>query len=665
MPLRARRSALALAALAFACAATTEPAPPLRVLFVGNSLTAYNDLPGIVAAFGRARDVPLDVHSVVRGGASLVDHLAEGTASRLLTTERWDIVIFQHGPSASEDGRIALRDGMAGFAPLVRASGGRPALYMVWPFASQPELFDRVRETYQLAASDVDGLFLPAGEAWRAAWRENPDLELYLPDGLHPTPAGSYAAALVIYAGITGTSPLGLPGRLTVGSSELEIPVAQTAVLQRAAAAAIAAFVPSPTAVRPLPDRSSTLDSARVARTAWRAAMQAYRHDSFPVARAHAARARAAWPMQAAYVYGLAALSARSGDAVEAARWLGAYADLGLGADIATDDDFAPVRSRPELHAAATRAAANLQPRARSQVAFRIADAGLFPEGISCARDGNCYVASVHRRKVVRIGKGGAAKDFVPSARDGLLGALATAVSADGRLVWVTSAAIPQMEGYTSGDSLAAAVHAFDRASGRLVRRLTFPSGAGAHVPGDVYAAADGEVFVSDSRKAVIYRVPSQGDVLEVFAEDSLLRSPQGVAESSDGRHLYVADYSHGVLAIDRRTRAVRPLAAPHGATVLGIDGLARHGRSLIGIQNGVRAPRVIAMALSRDGLGITRVDLLDRNLPIADQPTIGALAGDDFLYVANSQWEQYDDAGNLRPGAVLSEPVVLRLPLR
>ena len=128
---RIHRGVLAGTVLAFACAASTEPSPALRVLFIGNSLTGYNDLPGIVAALGRARNVPLDVHSVVRGGASLEDHLADGTAAAILAAERWDFVIFQHGPSASEEGRTALREGMARFAPLVRAAGGRPALYMV------------------------------------------------------------------------------------------------------------------------------------------------------------------------------------------------------------------------------------------------------------------------------------------------------------------------------------------------------------------------------------------------------------------------------------------------------------------------------------------------------------------------------------------------------
>ena len=43
------------------------------------------------------------------------------------------------------------------------------------------------------------GLLLPAGDAWRAAWAADARLPLYGPDGFHPSPMGTYLAALVIY----------------------------------------------------------------------------------------------------------------------------------------------------------------------------------------------------------------------------------------------------------------------------------------------------------------------------------------------------------------------------------------------------------------------------------------------------------------------------------
>jgi hypothetical protein len=94
---------------------------------------------------------------------------------------------------------------------VIRRSSARPALYMVWPSSSRRGDFDRVRDSYSLSASDIDGVFIPAGEAWRAAWRRDAAIALYGDDGFHPTPQASYLAALVIAGALTGREPASLP----------------------------------------------------------------------------------------------------------------------------------------------------------------------------------------------------------------------------------------------------------------------------------------------------------------------------------------------------------------------------------------------------------------------------------------------------------------------
>ena len=116
-------------------------------------------------------------------------------------------------------------------------------MYAVWPLATRQFDFDRVNESYTLAATDVNGMLFPVGEAWRAAWRRNPNLELYAPDGLHPSIRGSYIGALVIASMLLDRSPIGMPARLTLrNGATLTIPAAQAAILQQAAAEAIEKF---------------------------------------------------------------------------------------------------------------------------------------------------------------------------------------------------------------------------------------------------------------------------------------------------------------------------------------------------------------------------------------------------------------------------------------
>jgi hypothetical protein len=167
------------------------PAPAgERVLFVGNSLTDGNDLPLIVEALSQSGGRPLSCDKVTYGGVSLEDHWGLKTQDRI-AAGGWRYVVLQQGPSALPESRVNLREWTARFDTVIRQAGARTALYMVWPESFRREAFPDVSASYRLAAQDVGGTLLPAGEAWVAAWRRNPGLQLYGPDGFHPTVMGS------------------------------------------------------------------------------------------------------------------------------------------------------------------------------------------------------------------------------------------------------------------------------------------------------------------------------------------------------------------------------------------------------------------------------------------------------------------------------------------
>jgi hypothetical protein len=234
---RSSRIAASLA-LVFAIPYSSRAADSIRVLFVGNSLTAYNDLPAIVEALAKAGgQPPLDWKSVLLPGTSLEDQWRDGQARKAIAQGPWDYVVLQQGPSALDESRRSLLDYVGRFAKEIRAAGARPAIYMVWPSLSRTSDFDDVSQSYRMAARQVDGLLFPVGEAWRAAWRRDPKLALYSKDGLHPTPAGSYLAALVMYGQLYGKSSVGLPGTLALsgGGARIEIPETDARNLQEAA----------------------------------------------------------------------------------------------------------------------------------------------------------------------------------------------------------------------------------------------------------------------------------------------------------------------------------------------------------------------------------------------------------------------------------------------
>ena len=98
--------------------------------------------------------------------------------------------------------------------------------------------------------------------------------------------------------------------------------------------------------------------------------------------------------------------------------------------------------------------------------------------------------------------------------------------------------------------------------------------------------------------------------------------------------------------------------------TLLGVDGLYWHRGSLVGVQNGVIPARVVRFCLDSSGRSVRRLEMLDRNPAVADEPTLGAVIGDSLFYVATSQWEKYDDSGKRIANTRLLPATVLGVAL-
>lgn len=219
------------------------PAPEaLSILFVGNSLTYTNDLPAMVAALLEdGGHGPVDVRASAYPNYGLQDHWFTPVTRDAIAAGGWDYVALQQGPSATE-GRPSLLEYSDLFAAEIRAAGAEIALYMVWPSSARSFDFDGVSDSYATAASNVDGVLFPAGEAWRAAWSEDSSLSLYGGDGFHPSVLGSFLAALTVYQRITEASVRDVPARIRRGSDVIPLEDELADALFAAAAAANAMF---------------------------------------------------------------------------------------------------------------------------------------------------------------------------------------------------------------------------------------------------------------------------------------------------------------------------------------------------------------------------------------------------------------------------------------
>jgi SMP-30/Gluconolactonase/LRE-like region len=357
----------------------------------------------------------------------------------------------------------------------------------------------------------------------------------------------------------------------------------------------------------------------------------------------------------------LAAAHARAGNRPEAARWLEKAIARGLDFDL-EDPTFASLREIPELKPLLARAEANRRVVSRSKAAFRIPEKDLIPEGIAHdPKTDAFFVGSIHKSKIVRIDKAGKVSDFGMSGQDGLWEVLGMKVDPATRTLWVCSAA-----GSAAGEADGSAgLFRYDVDTGKLRGKHVLPGKPHQpHLFNDLAFGAGGEVFLTDSKAGVLYRLKPGQDQPEVFVGPGTLIYPNGIAISPDYKRLFVADVSKGLSIVDLATGHVRPLPHPERVNVAGIDGLYLHGRSLIAVQNSAGVERIVRFRLNTALDTIETEEILESRNPLFRIPTTGVVAGDSFFYIANSQLRSLDEQGRLRPEVKLEEVVVLEVPL-
>lgn len=225
---------------------------PVSILFVGNSYTAFHELPVLVRALGRAQKPPraVEVVAVTPGGATLQQHwLATGadTPRTLLQDRRFDFVVLQEQSRRPIDDPARLHEFAAKFAALAHERKTTPVWYATWARAATPDDQTKLTVEYLRAWQDGGGLLAPVGEAWRTLLAEAKPLPLHEADGSHPNVAGSYVAACVLFATMCGGDVTKFPDRLVERGDDgkervlVDLPAADGKRLRAAAAAALAA----------------------------------------------------------------------------------------------------------------------------------------------------------------------------------------------------------------------------------------------------------------------------------------------------------------------------------------------------------------------------------------------------------------------------------------
>jgi hypothetical protein len=194
-----------------------------RLLFIGNSFTARNDLPGLLQKLAAARGKVLEHRLISAGGASLRMHWNKGEARRAIEESKYDYVVLQEQSTLGFKNPVRMHENIRLFDEAIKASGARTVLYMTWARRNAPQTQQAITDAYVDIGRELGAIVVPVGNAWQDFKSRHDTPELYDKDLSHPTLAGSYLAACVFLEVLFKQSPVGIANDLNgITKSEIE-----------------------------------------------------------------------------------------------------------------------------------------------------------------------------------------------------------------------------------------------------------------------------------------------------------------------------------------------------------------------------------------------------------------------------------------------------------
>jgi hypothetical protein len=204
------------------CNSLENSGPVTRILFIGNSYTYVNDLPGTFTKLACSGGHQVETDMAAVGGWTLAQHAASSQTLDKVQFQKWDFIVLQEQSEipAIQDSRIqTMYPAVRQLVQRIRASGAQPLLFMTWGhqngdaqfgLATYSDMQAQLSTGYMGIAQELNVPVVPVGTAWLRGVTQAKPLNLWQSDGSHPTEQGTYLAACVFYAAIFHQTPLGL-----------------------------------------------------------------------------------------------------------------------------------------------------------------------------------------------------------------------------------------------------------------------------------------------------------------------------------------------------------------------------------------------------------------------------------------------------------------------
>ncbi len=185
----------------------------MKILFIGNSHTFFNDMPATAAdMLAELTGEKVDVTMLAYSYKELDWHMkSEYFAVRFnIMYGGYDYCVAQQAAHPFP-GDLQTAEQLMRIADLCRSVGTEPVLIQTWQEKGKPEQQAKLSMGNARAARMTNTLLAPVGTVWTRLLKEHPEIDLYERDGEHAGPYGAYLEALTIVSAImterTGEAP--------------------------------------------------------------------------------------------------------------------------------------------------------------------------------------------------------------------------------------------------------------------------------------------------------------------------------------------------------------------------------------------------------------------------------------------------------------------------
>jgi len=187
-----------------------EKKDTVRVLLVGNSYIYYNNLAQMIGLITDSLDTKIICKKSTIGAATLGQHWNSErglNTKKIIANNKFDIVVIQDNSMWPLEHKDSLLLYGNLFCQYIRANGAKPYLYNTWAREKTPQTQSKINEAYSELAKAQSAVNVEVGSSFELARKTIPTMNLFHPDGSHPSAAGTFLIALSFIKKITGTLP--------------------------------------------------------------------------------------------------------------------------------------------------------------------------------------------------------------------------------------------------------------------------------------------------------------------------------------------------------------------------------------------------------------------------------------------------------------------------